>query len=586
MAFDGIVVHALACELNEKLQDARLDKIYQPESDELLLALHGPAGAYKVTLSANASIPRVAISESPKENPMVAPMFCMLLRKHLGSAHLLCVRQPDLERMLCFDFETRNELGDTVTKSLIIEMMGRHSNIILVDENGRVADSIKRIDFSVSSKRQILPGLPYEMPPAQSKINPLSCNLEGFMQALSGYETGETLSRTLLSRFQGISPLLAREIVFRALSEADMPCSQVSYTQLLDVATTMHAMFAGIAKKNFSPCILTDNQTNRLLEFSAIKITQYGSSVSLQTNDSMATLIADFYRERDKKERISRKSANLCKTVSSNIERCAKKLQLQSAELADTGKREKWRQYGELITANMYQIEKGAENIRVPNYFAEDFPMVVIPLDKQLSPSANAQRYFKKYTKAKTAGIELTRQMEITRNELDYLESVDEALARAESSADLAQISEELAAQGYVRTARDNKRKKETPIAPMVYYTGDGFKVLAGKNNKQNDYVTCKLAHNKDLWFHAKNIPGSHVILCYEQMRPFTNEAITEAASLAAFYSKAKEAEKVPVDYTEIKNVKKPTGAKPGFVIYTTNQTAYVTPAELKKEED
>jgi len=513
-------------------------------------------------------------------------MFCMLLRKHLSSAHLVSVRQPDLERMLCFDLETRNELGDLVQKTLIIEIMGRHSNIILTDENGRVVDSIKRIDFSVSSKRQILPGLPYEMPPAQDKKDPLLCNLEDILQELKNLPEGEMLSRVLLGRFQGVSPLIAREIIFRGIGEIDCPCQNLSYDRLLDVATAMHRLYTDVRSGNFSPCVLTDAQTGKLMEFSALFIQQYGSAAIVTPYDSMASLVAQFYQERNKKERMARRSANLAKIVSSNIERCAKKLQLQSAELADTGKREKWRQYGELITANMYQIEKGAENIRVPNYFAEDFPMVVIPLDKQLSPSANAQRYFKKYTKAKTAGIELTRQMEITRNELDYLESVDEALARAESSADLAQISEELAAQGYVRTARDNKRKKETPIAPMVYYTGDGFKVLAGKNNKQNDYVTCKLAHNKDLWFHAKNIPGSHVILCYEQMRPFTNEAITEAASLAAFYSKAKEAEKVPVDYTEIKNVKKPTGAKPGFVIYTTNQTAYVTPAELKKEED
>lgn len=585
MAFDGIVVRALAHELNEKLKDARLDKIYQPESDELLLALHGPAGAFKVTLSANASIPRIAINETPKENPMIAPMFCMLLRKHLGAARVTSVRQPDLERMLFFDFETRNELGDLVQKSLVIEIMGRHSNIIMLDEHGRVADSIKRIDFSVSSKRQILPGLPYEMPPAQNKINPLNCRLEDFAEAFSELPEGELLSRVILSRFQGISPLIARELVFGALGEPDRPCLGLSYGQILDVAGAMHQMFSTVCEGRFSPCILTDAGTGKLMEFSAVNISQYGESVVVDKLPSMATGIAEFYREKDKKERISRRSANLTKTVSSNIERCAKKLQLQTAELADTEKREKWREYGELITANLYQMEKGMENIRVTNYFDETLPTIVIPLDKKLSPSANAQRYYKKYTKAKTAREELMHQIELAQQELTYLESVEEALMRAETSADLAQIAEELTGQGYIRRSSDSRRKKENPAAPTCYQTNDGFWVYAGKNNKQNDYLTCKLAHNKDLWFHTKNIPGSHVVLRYEQERPFTNEAITEAASLAAFFSKAKEAEKVPVDYTEIKFVKKPAGAKPGFVIYTTNQTAYVSPKEMKAVE-
>jgi len=585
MAFDGLVVRALAQELQETLKDARLDKVYQPETDELLLSFHGPQGAFKLTLSANASIPRVALGEAAKENPMVAPMFCMLLRKHLSSAHLVSVRQPDLERMLCFDLETRNELGDLVQKTLIIEIMGRHSNIILTDENGRVVDSIKRIDFSVSSKRQILPGLPYEMPPAQDKKDPLLCNLEDILQELKNLPEGEMLSRVLLGRFQGVSPLIAREIIFRGIGEIDCPCQNLSYDRLLDVATAMHRLYTDVRSGNFSPCVLTDAQTGKLMEFSALFIQQYGSAAIVTPYDSMASLVAQFYQERNKKERMARRSANLAKIVSSNIERCAKKLQVQTAELADTEKREKWRQYGELITANMYQMEKGMENIRVQNYFDEALPMVVIPLDKQLSPSANAQRYYKKYTKAKTAHEELIRQIELAEQELAYLESVEEALSRAESSADLSQINEELAGQGYVRRPAENRRKKENPATPQTYLTSDTFLVLAGKNNKQNDYLTCKLAHNKDLWFHTKNIPGSHVVLRFEQERPFTNEAITEAASLAALLSKAREAEKVPVDYTEIKNVKKPAGAKPGFVIYTTNQTAYVTPKDLPKHD-
>lgn len=580
MAFDGLVVRALAQELNEKLSGARLDKVYQPESDELLLAFHTPTGAYKVTLSANASIPRVALTEKTKENPMVAPMFCMLLRKHLTSAHLVSVTQPGLERMLVFELETRNELGDQVTKKLIVEIMGRHSNIILADENGRVSDSIKRIDFSVSSKRQILPGLPYEMPPAQDKTNPLACTMEDFLKALSDFGETERLDKAILSRFAGISPLVAREIAYRATGETDPLCSDFSYSKQLDVATVMHKMFSTISAGEFSPCYLVNAETGKLMEFSAVPITQYGMAATVHPEESMGYLINNFYFERDKKERILRRGGDLLKLVSNHIERSAKKLERLFSELSDTEQRETWRQYGELITANIYQIEKGMESIRVQNYFDEALPMVVIPLDSTKTPAVNAQRYYKKYNKAKTAYAELSKQIELTEAELSYLETVEEALMRAETASDLSQIADELAGQGYLRR-HEQKRKKEAPSSPATFKTKDGFTLYAGRNNKQNDYLTCKLAQNKDLWFHTKNIPGSHVVLKFEMERPFTNEAITEAASLAAYLSKAKEADKVPVDYTEIKNVKKPSGAKPGFVIYTTNQTAYVTPKNM-----
>lgn len=581
MAFDGLVVRALAQELNQKLSGARLDKIYQPEADELLLAFHGANGAYKVTLSANASIPRVALAETTKENPIAAPMFCMLLRKHLTSAHLLAVRQPGLERMLAFELETRNELGDTVKKSLIIEIMGRHSNIILTDENNRIADSIKRVDFSVSSKRQILPGLAYELPPAQDKVNPLECGLDGALSALETLSETERLDKALLTRFQGISPLVAREIAYLATGETDYPCKDMDYAKRLDAATAMQQLLAGLKSGVAAPCYLTSRETGKLMEFAAVPITQYGAAAELHHEDSMGLLISRFYRERDKKEQSLRRSAHLSKLVATHIERCAKKLELQAAELADTEKKEQWKQYGDLLTANLYKMEKGMTAVRVQNYFDEALSEVTVPLDSTLSPSANAQRYYKKYNKAKTAALMLKDQMAKAREELSYLESVAEALERAESAALLAQIGEELADQGYLRTTRDARRKKQQPAAPARLTTADGFTVLLGKNNRQNDYLTCKLAQNKDLWFHTKNIPGSHVVLKYEQDRPFSDSAVTQAAALAAWFSKARESDNVPVDYTEIKNVKKPAGAKPGFVIYTTNQTAYVTPKEI-----
>ena len=448
MAFDGLVIRALAQELNEKLSGARLDKVHQPESDELLLLFHGPKGAYKVTLSANASIPRVALTETAKENPMVAPMFCMLLRKHLASAHFVEVCQPELERMLSFRLETRNELGDKVTKSLVIEIMGRHSNIILTDENGRVADSIKRIDFSVSSKRQILPGLPYEMPPAQDKQNPLSCGIQEFSSILSDCQETERLDKAILSRFQGISPLVAREIVFRAFGETDTTCENLDYGKILDIATVMQQLFAPINEGKFSPCYLVDAGTGKLMEFSAIPITQYGDSAKVIFEESMGALISRFYAERDLKERMSRKGADYLRCVATNLERCAKKLENIMADLAETEQKEQWQQYGDLITANLYRIQKGADSVRVENYYDENLPTVTIPLDNTLSPAANAQRYYKKYNKAKTAAVELSRQLELTRQELAYLETVEEALEEAKTSQELSQIGDHMKFSG------------------------------------------------------------------------------------------------------------------------------------------
>ncbi len=576
MAFDGFVVRALQQELNSKLQNARLDKIYQPEPDELLLLLHSASGVYRLTLSANASIPRITLSEDAKENPMVAPMFCMLLRKHFTSAHLLRITQPSLERMLTFEFETRNELGDKVVKSIIVEIMGRHSNIIVTDEFGRVLDSIKRIDFSVSSKRQILPGLPYEMPPAQDKKDPTQLSLAGLLEALADVSETEPLDKAILSRFQGISPLVAREIVFLSFARTDVLCKDVPYTKRLDVATNIQKLLA----QPFSPCYLVQAETGKLMEFSAIPITQYENSAILHSHDSMAELIAGFYAARTKKERMTRRSSDLTRLVSSQIERIAKKLTLQTAELSDTKNRETWRRYGELITANLYAIQKGDEHARVTDYFDETMPQITIPLDASLSPGENAQKYFKKYNKAKTAEAELLHQIALAREELTYLESVEEALSRAETLLELSQIGDELAGSGYIRRPKTAK-KKEAPAEPVKLLTSDGFTLFAGKNNKQNDLLTTRLAHGRDLWFHTKNIPGSHVVLRFEPERPFTEEAIFEAASLAAFLSKASLSENVPVDYTEIKFVKKPTGAKPGFVIYTTNQTVYVTPKSI-----
>ena len=579
MALDGLAVCALTRELGEKLTGLKIDKIHQPEHDEIHINLFGFGNSYRLLLTANANVARVSFTEGGKQNPAQPPMFCMLLRKHIGGGKIVKVSQPEFERVIEFYIETYNELGDLVTKKLVAELMGRHSNIILADEEGRVVDSIKRVDFSVSTVRQVLPGLIYEAPPAQDKINPLTVNSGDITEILKIAPGGEKLDKVILTAFSGISPLIARVISYRALGSCDVYMSELDFGKMLDVATEMYALFEKVRSGEFSPCILTNSESGKLIEYAPVEITQYGDFAKTDRYESFAETVELFYRERDKKEYLSRRSAHLVKLVSNNIERCAKKLQLQQKELADTKKKEKWQMYGELITANLYRISQGMESVVVENYFEEDMPEVTIALDKRLSPSANAQKYYKKYNKAKTAEEELTKQIRLASEELLYLESVEEELSKATSEADLSEIADELFEQGYIKRTQ-NKKKKQSVSRPMEFRSSDGFTILVGRNNKQNDILTTKVAHGADLWFHTKNIPGSHTLLIYERDREFSDCAILEAAQLAAFYSKARESAQVPVDYTEAKYVKKPSGSKPGFVIYTTNQTVYVTPPD------
>ena len=585
MALDGLAVAALAREFQEKLIDKRIDKISQPEHDELLITLHGFGGSCRLLLSANANVARASLTGAGKKNPAQAPLFCMLLRKHIGSGRITGVSQPGLERVLEFAVETRSELGDLVTKTLVIEMMGRHSNIMLLDENRKILDSIKRVDFSVSTVRQVLPGLAYEYPPGQGKQDPLVCDVNAFLEILKTAGEGERLDSFILHSFTGVSPLIAREIACRATGIADKNIGELEFGQLLDVATELYRMFTDVREGRFSPCFLQNRETKKLMEFSAVAITQYGELAEVTQCGSMAEMIDGFYAERDRKEHMAHRSAHLVKLVSNHIERCAKKLELQRRELGDTEKMGKWQQYGELITANLYRIERGMTQIQVENYYEDGAPAVTITLDDTVSPSQNAKRYFKKYSKAKSARRYLTEQICMAEEELAYLETVEEELAQAETEEDLAEIADELAEQGYIRRNTKEKRRKQAVSQPMEFVTSDGFTVLAGRNNKQNDYLTIKTGRNNDLWFHTKNIPGSHVLLKYQHEKTFTDRTILEAAQIAAYFSKARHSSNVPVDYTAVKNVKKPSGAKPGFVIYTEGRTAYVTPPESIGEQ-
>lgn len=579
MAMDGISIAALTYELNIGLSGSRVDKIQQTETDELLISFYGgEGGGKKLRLTANPQVARVCFTDDKKKSPESAPLFCMLLRKHLGGAKFRQAIQPDFERVIRLVFEGVNEFGDVCEKHLIAELMGRHSNIILVDDTGKIIDAIKHVDFSVSSVRQVLPGLMYVSPPGQDKANILTVGLNEIVEILKNQDKSIKADKAVLGAFSGISPLVSREIVYRAFGTSEIYMEQLDYSKILDLAASCFEIFKDVQNEKFYPCYLVREDTKKPFEFSAIKVNQYEMAAQVVEQSTMSEAAENFYRERDKRERMARKSAHLVKLVSTNIERCAKKLVVQTSEFADTKNMEKYKRNAELITANLYALSEGEDKAVVVDYYDPEMPEITINLDKRLSPAANAQKYFKKYNKAKNAAEELAKQIKKSESELNYLESVEEELRKAETEEDLSEIADELYEQGYLKRAKEAKRKKKEMSKPMEFETPDGFTILVGKNNKQNDYLTLKLAKNSDLWFHTKDIHGSHVILRYEYGKEFTDDAIIVAAKYAAKFSKASESSQVPVDYTYVKYVKKPSGAAPGMVIYTNNKTVYVTP--------
>ncbi len=576
---DGISVAALTNEINIALSGSRVDKIQQTEDDELLISFYGGnGGGKKLRLTANPQVARVCFTEDKKKSPDKAPLFCMLLRKHLSGARFKAAIQPDFERVIRLIFDGINEYGDVCEIYLIAELMGRHSNIILVSESGKIIDAIKHIDFSVSSVRQVLPGLQYESPPTQDKANILTIDLNEIIEILRSQDLSQKADKAILGAFSGISPLISREIVYNAFKTDDIYLEELDYSGILDLAACCFEMFKLVKDKKFYPCYLVRNDTGKPFEFSAIKINQYESAAETICESTLSEAAENFYRERDKRERLSRKSAHLVKLVLNNIERCQKKLISQNEELSDTQNMEKYKRYAELITANLYALKDGQKQAVVVDYYDVEMPEVTITLDERLSPSKNAQMYFKKYNKAKTAAVELAKQIKKASSELNYLESVEEELRQAETEEDLIEIADELYEQGYLKRNKDIRRRKKETGKPLEFVTKDGFSVLVGKNNKQNDMLTFKMSKNSDMWFHTKDIHGSHVILRCEYEKEFSDDAIVEAAKLAAKHSKASESANVPVDYTLVKYVKKPSGAAPGMVIYTNNKTVNVKP--------
>ena len=575
MAYDTLCVKKTVSELSEKLSGGRIDKIYQPEKDELLFLVRTNAGNMRLVISASSNNPRVHFTKSVKENPLTAPMFCMLLRKHLLGGRIVEIKQPEFERIIEIDIETRDELGDICTKRLITEITGRNSNIVLCDDSFKIIDSAKHIDFSQSTVRQILPGGQYSMPPKQNKIPILSNEIKNVS---IDFSDGKKPENAILDAVSGISPLTCREIVYGAIKTNSLSCAELSDLQKQKIQTAVRNFCDNMT---FAPCIVFDT-TGKPAEFSAIAISQYGENCKTVFYDTMSEVADLFFAERDLRERIHSKSASLTKLLKNNIERCAKKLSLLQKTLKDAENKEKYKIYGDLVTANIYKISKGDKGMTAENYFEQDSPPVKIDLKENLSPAENAQRYYKLYAKLKNAEVEVKKQLKATLSDLDYFESTLALTENLTSEADINAVKSELAELGYLKRQRSGKRQKLQQAKPLHFTSSDGFDIYVGKNNTQNDYLTLRFANSSDLWFHTKQIHGSHTVIKLGLDKNVPDSTILEAAQLAAYYSKARESSQVPVDYTQIKNVKKPNGAKPGMVIYDNYNTIYVTPKNLE----
>lgn len=579
MPLDGFTLHFLTLELERELVGCRVEKVHQPSKDELVLHLRDRNGAKKLFLSASANSPRVHLIKNAPENPASPPMFCMLMRKHLTGAVITAVRQNGLDRVLFIDMSATNELGDRVELSVCAEIMAKHSNIILIGQNRRIIDAVKRIDFTQSSVRQILPGLEYVDPPAQDKLSLIENEAESVTDRVLSF-TSKTLSSAILSSVEGASPLICREIAEKSGGDIQAGCVLPSQRGRLVLALQeiKDMLLTGAA----SPFMLKD-ESAKPFEFSFMPITQYGSIYVSCVPDSFSDMLEEFYSERDRIDRTRQRSADLQKLLSSAMARISRRLNNQRAELAACADKESLRINAELITAYQHNLKKGALFYEVENYY-DNNKTLRIPADPALSPSANAQRYYKEYRKAKTAEQMLTSLIEQGEEELLYVDSVIDSLSRASGFGEINEIRAELARSGYLKRRNlPNKKTVQKAGEPVEYRSSDGFKILVGRNNVQNDKLSLKTAAKGDLWLHTQKIPGSHVIVC-SGGGEIPDSTLLEAARIAAYHSRARESSNVPVDYTQAKNLKKPVGAKPGKVIYHVYNTVCVTPSKEETE--
>lgn len=579
MAFDGITIANIVHELNRNLLDGRINKIAQPETDELLLTIKTPGGQRRLSISASASLPLIYLTEGNKPSPMTAPNFCMLLRKHINNGRITKIWQPKLERIIHFEIEHLDELGDLCKKELIVEIMGKHSNIIFCNEDGTIIDSIKHVSSQMSSVREVLPGRTYFIPDTMEKSDPLSVSFAEFQRVLT--EKPMPLSKAVYTSFTGISPVIAEEICYLSGIDSSLTPRELSEDLLTHLYRQFTLYFEEVSAGHFSPAIYYHGAEPK--EFSALPLTHFSQYIRKEY-DSISRLLEDYYAEKNTLTRIRQKSVDLRRVVQTALERNRKKYDLQAKQLRDTENREKFKVYGELIHTYGYNLEPGAKKLEALNYYTNE--MITIPLDSTKTPQENALKYFEKYNKQKRTFEALTSLIEETRDDISYLESVSNALDIALSEDDLTQIKEELIESGYIRR-KFTKKKVKITSKPFHYLSSDGYHIYVGKNNLQNEELTFHFASGNDWWFHAKGIPGSHVIV-KTNGEELPDRTFEEAGKLAAYYSKNRGSEKIEIDYIEKKHVKKPKGGKPGFVVYYTNYSLMIDSdiSQIKQLED
>jgi len=564
MAFDGVTIANVVKEMNDSLLGCRINKIAQPEADELILTIKGSCGQKRLFISADASLPLIYLTETNKPSPLTAPGFCMLLRKHLQNGRIVSITQPGLERIIQIDIEHLDEMGDLCRKKLIVEIMGKHSNIIFCNENLLILDSIKHVSGLVSSVREVLPGKPYFIAQTQDKLNPLDTDWDIWQSKV--LTRPMALFKAIYGSYTGISPILAQEICYRAGVDGELPTAALSAPDGRRGYEVFHKMMQQIADGNFAPHIAYTGKDP--VEFAAFPLTMYSSgNDQIIPYESMSRLLEQYYAEKNTLTRIRQKSADLRRIVQTLLERNIKKYDLQQKQMEDTQKKETYRIYGELINTYGYGVAPGSKSMEALNYYTNE--MITIPLDPDMTPSENAKRYFEKYNKLKRTHEALSELTEQVKSEIDHLESISAALDIALQEEDLVQIKQELAESGYIHKRSGSKKEKVTS-RPFHYISSDGFHMYVGKNNYQNDELTFKFATGNDWWFHAKNTPGSHVIVKCDGADTLPDRTFEEAGRLAAYYSKGRNQDKVEIDYIQKKHVKKPGGGKPGFVVYYT----------------
>ena len=572
MALDAVFLRAVTDELRPCVAGLRIEKVFQPSRDRVHLLLRGNL---RLLLCAAADAPRVQFSGRAPDNPATPPMFCMLLRKHLLGGRIVALEQPSLERLIRLDIDTTDELGRAGRRTLILEAIPRRANLVLLDADGRIVDSLRRVDAEQAPDRPILPGLFYHEPTPQERLPFTEETESGFYERLRA-DAERPIDQFLLREYFGLSPLLARELSFRACGEPDARLPEPDSDAARRLWDALRALSDAVRESRFTPYLLT--RDGQPFDFSCVPVLQYGPAADAARFPDCSSLLDAFYEERERKERTRIRGAELVRAATTARDRLQRKLRLQERDYQDAQKRELWREYGDFITANLYRMERGQASLTCENFYAPDAPEVTVPLDPLLTPQQNAAKYYKRYTRARNAEKALSEQMELARRDIEYLESVLEELSKGETEQDFLDIRRELREAGFLRgnAAKSRKKEPKTSGRPREYRTTSGLRILVGRNNRQNDALT-KAAGRSDWWFHTQKIHGSHVILCAEGRTPGEDD-IAEAAALAAWWSQARDGHKVPVDYTPARYVKKPVGARPGMVVYTTYRTIYVAP--------